>query len=139
MNSYKVHYRHMAGYDVYHAFPTKTEAEEFISVNALVHPLPRMWREYGTCPKCNSPEWDEESCGACKFDVRLPWTIDDNAVGVEVASSYGYSTYPYVVLIEADKFSHPHTSSALDPNEARKLAALLIAAADKAEKKNREN
>jgi hypothetical protein len=37
---WRVRYRHLRGYMVSRSFPTQAAAQEFIDVNAMVHPLP---------------------------------------------------------------------------------------------------
>jgi hypothetical protein len=37
---WRVRYRHLRGYMVARSFPSQEKAQEFIDVNAMVHPLP---------------------------------------------------------------------------------------------------
>lgn len=90
------------------------------------------------CPKCQGEEWDGTTCGICKYDVRIPWTIDDDGIGVE--SSYTYRTHgeQYGIRIELNKFSYPHSTATLDVAEALKLAALIITSCTEAIRQNEE-
>ena len=90
------------------------------------------------CPKCQGDEWDGTTCGICKYDARIPWSIDDDGTTAEASYTYRAEGIQYGVRIELNKFSYPHSTAIFDVEEALKLAASIITAATDAIRQNTE-
>lgn len=73
---YPVSYLHMRGYRVSRSFDTLDQAEEFISVNAMVCPLPGLRRLY----KTSTARGSVCVSGSCLAHGRgIYWNIQDAA------------------------------------------------------------
>lgn len=96
-----------------------------------------MTYEPPTCPKChNEDEWNGTDCGVCKYDIRVPWSVDDDGTVVEKSLTYLTNGPVYGVRIDVNKHTYPHTSATFTTGEALKLAASIIEAVAEALKSN---